>query len=54
MPVVINEFEVIPEAAPPAEKGDAKEAEEKKLKEKPDLETSLRLQSERFERVRAH
>lgn len=57
MPVVINEFEVVPDTGPPpheagANRGD--EANSAKQKEKPHVEDILRLWRERAERVRAH
>jgi hypothetical protein len=56
MEVVINEFEVLPENAPPPE-GSATRAAQgdaAKSKEKPDFEKVARLWTERRERVRAH
>ena len=57
MPVVINEFEVVPDAAPPpqepgATRGD--DADSGKKKEKPHFEDMLRFWCERAERIRAH
>ena len=57
MAVVINEFEVVPETAPPlpeagANRGD--DASSAKKKQKPPFEDVLRLWCERAERVRAH
>jgi hypothetical protein len=55
MAVVINEFEVVPETAPPrAAAGPSAAADGAKQKEKPDLADLLRRCHERAERVRAH
>ena len=57
MPVIINEFEVVPETAPPPREEGAnrgREAEGAKKQERPGFEESLRLWRERSERVRAH
>ena len=57
MPVVINEFEVVPETAPPPQEPDAArndDADSAKKKEKPCFEDILRFWCERAERIRAH
>lgn len=57
MPVIINEFEVVPDTGPPPPEAGAKrgdEADAAKKKEKPHFEDVLRLWRERTERVRAH
>jgi hypothetical protein len=57
MAVVINEFEVVPETAPPLPEAGANRGEDAssaKKKEKPPFEDVLRLWCERAERVRAH
>jgi hypothetical protein len=56
MAVVINEFEVVPDTAPPpsAAAGHSADAETAKQKEKPDLADLLRRCHERAQRVRAH
>jgi len=57
MPVVINEFEVVPETGPSPQEAGANrgdDADSAKTKEKPHLEDILRLWCERAERVRAH
>jgi hypothetical protein len=57
MPVVINEFEVVPDSAPPPQEPGANrgsDADAAKQKEKPPFEDVLRLWRERAERVRAH
>jgi hypothetical protein len=56
MPVVINELEVVPEAAPPAPANGSpgSQSDSGKGEEKPDLEDQLRQTHERRERVRAH
>lgn len=56
MPVVINEFEVVPDNPPPTKTGvkPADESDAPKKGEKPDLEKILRHWRERAERVRAH
>jgi hypothetical protein len=57
MAVVINEFEVVPETAPPPREAGANRGDDDgpaKKKEKPPFEDVLRLWCERAERVRAH
>jgi hypothetical protein len=56
MAVVINEFEIVPETAPPprAAAGPSADADGAKQKEKPDFADVLRRCHERAERVRAH
>jgi hypothetical protein len=57
MAVVINEFEVAPDTAPPPQEAGATrgdDADAAKKKEKPHFEDILRLWCERAERVRAH
>jgi len=57
MPVVINEFEVVPDATPAPQEAGANrgnDPESPKQKEKPHLDDLLRLWHERAERVRAH
>jgi hypothetical protein len=57
MAVVINEFEVVPDATPQASQGSTDRgagAEAAKQKEKPDLADVLRRLHERAERVRAY
>ncbi len=56
MPVVINEFEVVPASAPaPAENPQrSAETEAAKQKEKPSFAEILRRWQERAQRVRAH
>jgi hypothetical protein len=56
MAVVINEFEVVPDTAPPASAaaGHSADAETAKQKEKPDFADVLCRLHERAERVRAH
>jgi hypothetical protein len=57
MPVVINEFEVVPDTGPAPQEAGAKRADNSdsaKKKEKPHFEDILRLWRERAERVRAH
>ncbi len=56
MPVIINEFEITPEAAPPPEAGPRRDtaSPSQEKKEKPDFENVLRHWHERAERVRAH
>lgn len=57
MPVVINEFEIVPETAPPPPEAGANrgaDAEAAKQKDKPHFDDVLRFWYERAERVRAH
>ena len=54
MPVVINEFEVVPDAAPPTQGNTRAETDTAKPKEPLDLEKILRQRAERAQRVRAH
>ena len=55
MPVVINEFEVVPDTSPPPEnKAGGNQSEAAKPKEPADLDKFIRWQSERAQRVRAH
>ncbi len=57
MPVVINEFEVVPEAPAPRPANASPEGESREggpSEEKPDFEDLLRTLHQRRERVRAH
>lgn len=58
MPVVINEFEVVPEAKP-AERGTGGKSDEKSSSKKPEMtdyeaKRMLERRAERLERVSAH
>jgi len=56
MAVVINEFEIVPDTAPPppSAAGHSADIETAKQKEKPDLADVLHRLHQRAERVRAH
>jgi hypothetical protein len=56
MPVVINDFEIVPEPAPTQAASGADHADGKSTKgdEQPDLQDLLRQAHQRHERVRAH
>ncbi len=55
MPVIINEFEVVPDTAPPPRVSAERNADaETKQKEKPNFADVLRHLRERAERIRAH
>jgi len=57
MPVVINEFEVVPDGSPPPKADANRNADSdatKRKEKKPDFETVLRHWYERAERVHAH